>query len=83
MTLQWVEFFGGRAEATRMMWYAGYSVAKLDLNYAHDKADAAQRAKNFSTRHAKKCVMDLCSPEGLAWLVLYHDVVRLEDCGTL
>ncbi|CAK8985362.1 unnamed protein product [Durusdinium trenchii] len=54
MTLQWVEFFGGRAEATRMMWYAGYSVAKLDLNYAHDKADAAQRAKNFSTRHAKK-----------------------------
>ena len=68
-TLEWIEFFAGRAEATRMIQYAGYSVAKLDLNYAHDKADAALRSKKFSTRHTKKCVMDLCSPEGLAWLV--------------
>ncbi|CAK9045371.1 Uncharacterized protein SCF082_LOCUS25635 [Durusdinium trenchii] len=41
-TLEWIEFFAGRAEATRMMQYAGYSVAKLDLNYAHDKADVTK-----------------------------------------
>lgn len=31
--LQWVEFFAGKAEATRKFKEAGYHVGRLDINY--------------------------------------------------
>lgn len=54
--LQWVEFFAGEAQATRMHAFAGFQVAKLDIAYM-SAADAA---------HANP--MDLLTDAGFAFL---------------
>lgn len=33
MPLQWIEFFAGRAEATRMFHQHSYRTGRLDINY--------------------------------------------------
>jgi hypothetical protein len=35
--LQWIEFFAGKAEATRAMQHKGLRTAKLDLMYMNPK----------------------------------------------
>ena len=54
-TFQWVEFFTGQAQATRMMKFAGMRTARLDLLYMEAK-----------TNHPNP--MDLNSPPGMAFL---------------
>lgn len=57
--LSWVEFFAGKAEATRMFKLAGYRVAKLDIEYMREY-------KGYFNP------MDLCSPAGMACLGLAY-----------
>lgn len=52
-TFQWIEFFAGQAQATRMMKFAGMRTARLDLLY--------MEAKNNRPNP-----MDLNSPPGMA-----------------
>lgn len=54
-TFQWIEFFAGQAQATRMMKFAGMRTARLDLLY--------MEAKNNRPNP-----MDLNSPPGMAFL---------------
>lgn len=54
--LQWVEFFAGEAQATRMHAFGGFKVAKLDIEYM-SAADSA---------HANP--MDLLTDPGMAFL---------------
>lgn len=55
ITFNWVEFFAGRAEATRMFQCSGYKTAKLDVIY--------MKAKDL-----KMNPMDITSDAGLAIL---------------
>ena len=53
--LSWVEFFAGRAEATRVMRLSGRTAAKVDLLY-------------HTACHGKMNYMDINSPAGMALL---------------
>lgn len=52
---QWVEFFAGKAEATRMFSYGGYRAGKLDLMYMEARDEGHQNP------------MDLTSDAGMGW----------------
>lgn len=54
---QWVEFFAGKAEATRMFQESGARVAKLDIIYMRPNGDGMNP-------------MDLLTDAGFAFLVV-------------
>lgn len=53
--LEWVEFFAGQAEATKMFHRFGYSTARLDINYMSETSQAQNP-------------MDLTTDSGMAYL---------------
>lgn len=53
--LQWIEFFAGKAEATRMFRQHGFDSAKLDIQYMKANGDGMNP-------------MDLCTDAGFAFL---------------
>ena len=69
--VDWIEFFAGKAEATRMMRKAGLVGLRLDLLYNEDVPSGKQ---NF---------MDICTAAGFAFLgsmSVVHAVVQRAAC---
>ena len=52
-SIQWMEFFAGQAEATRMFDYGGFKTAKLDIMY-------------MSAEKGRQNPMDLTTDAGMA-----------------
>ena len=59
--LSWVEFFAGKAEASRMFEWAGHRTAKLDIEYMRDYNGPVNP-------------MDLTTCPGMACLVLIFHI---------
>ena len=67
---QWVEFFAGKAEATRMFREAKYRTGRLDINYMRPRdtgfnpmdlcSDAGFGLLGIKVRFNKQFVVDLC-----------------------
>ncbi|CAE7277616.1 unnamed protein product [Symbiodinium pilosum] len=66
--LSWVEFFAGRAEATRVMRLSGRTAAKVDVLY-------------HTARHGKMNYMDINSPAGMALAIAL--ILKGDDHGFL
>lgn len=62
--LQWVEFFAGKAEATRMMRYGGLRSAKLDITY-------------MEAEPGRQNPMDLTTDSGMAFLVSNIQIIMM------
>ena len=69
-SIQWMEFFAGQAEATRMFDYGGFKTAKLDILYMSAEKD-------------RQNPMDLTTDAGMATFgskIVISNLTIIRDC---